>query len=100
MLGSLGDRIRMSDATSASGHNGDGRTSGWLDLVANGPKRTGRSERPHHGRHRKVLCYFRSRCHEPSQPSLDGAAINLSMRLMNVMDGPSSGITRSAASKA
>ena len=41
MLGSLGDRIRMSDATSASGHNGDGRTSGWLDLVANGPKRTG-----------------------------------------------------------
>ena len=43
--------------------------------------------------------YFRSRCHEPSQPSPGGAACNLSMRLINAIDGPSPGIASSAAAK-
>src|ERR1700722_16369090 len=44
--------------------------------------------------------YFRPRCHEPSQPLPGGVIASTSMRLMNAVDGPSSGTAESAASKA
>src|SRR2546421_12321581 len=47
-----------------------------------------------------LVGYFCSRCHEPSQLSPGGAAVKLSRRLINVIDGPSSGTATSAASNA
>jgi hypothetical protein len=48
----------------------------------------------------RSVCYFCSKCHDPSHPSPGEFVARPSMRLMNNIDGPSLGTDSSAAAKA